>query len=317
MSTRRRPVIVNHLDAGFGRLVAAHPSQPVVVDDLSPAEPWRIDPEADILVTRMLPGWSRTPAGHAFPDALKWVQVLSTGVETYPPRLMQGRLVTCGRGLNAVPIAEFVFAAMLRIERGLEQTRARAEADWRGPHAVGRLHGRTLGLIGYGSIGKAIARRALAFDMRVLAHRRTPWQGDDGIIACADPADVFAGADHLVIAAPLTPRTQGLVGAALLKAAKPGLHLVNISRAGLIDQEALVEALESGRIGHATLDVTTPEPLPDGHPLYRLPNVFVSPHISWCGGSSDADFHARFLANLDAHLAGAPLEGAVDPSRGY
>ncbi len=317
MPARRRPVIVNHLGAEFGRLAAAHPSQPLVIDDFAAAEPWRICPEAEVLVTRALPGWSGTPVDHRFPDTLKWVQVLSTGVETYPPALMRGRLVTCGRGLNALPIAEFVFAAMLRVERKLEETRARVEADWHAQHVIGRLHGRTLGLVGYGSIGQAIARRALAFDMRVLVNRRTPWSGGDGLTACADPAEVFAGSDHVVIAAPLTPETEGMVGVELLSAARPGLHLINISRGGLVDQHALLAAIENGRIGHATLDVTTPEPLPDDHPFYRLQNVFVSPHISWCGGTGDADFRARFLANLDAYLSGERLQEVVDLSRGY
>jgi phosphoglycerate dehydrogenase-like enzyme len=317
MSTPRRLVIVNQLDADFGRRVAEHPSRPVVFDDPSPQKPWKITPKADILVTRGLAEWAMTPSGHTFDETLKWVQVLSTGIETYPPCLMADRLVTCGRGLNALPIAEFVFAAMLRVERRLEETRARRATDWQAQHAIGRLHGRTLGLIGYGSIGRAVAKRALAFDMSIVVNRRSPWQGEDGIAVVADPAEVFAVADHVVIAAPFTAQTEGLVDSTMLAAAKPGLHLINISRGGLVDQDALLDALDSGRIGHATLDVTMPEPLPDGHPLYGCDNVFVSPHISWQGGTGNAGFADRFLANLDAWLSGASLEGVVDPVRGY
>jgi len=234
------------------------------------------------LVTGGFAAWTQTPRDWQFPDTLKWVQSQTTGIEIYPPALLRDRIMTCGRGLNAVPIAEFVFAAMLRIEKRLEETRAQSQIDWR-RHDIGRLHGKTLGLVGYGTIGQAIARRALAFDMRVVVSRRTPWQGESSIIA-ADIASVFAAADHLVIAAPLTPETEGMIGKTLLDGARPGLHLINISRGGLLDQDALVAALETGRVAQATLDVTTPEPLPDEHPLYAFPNVFISPHISWAGG---------------------------------
>ncbi len=206
--------------------------------------------------------------------------------------------MTCGRGLNALPIAEFVFAAILRAEKRLDETGARSEADWR-RHDIGRLYGTTLGLVGYGSLGQAIARRALAFDMNVMVNRRTAWDGERGI-AAAGIDENFAAADHLVIAAPRTSETEGTIGAELLGVAKQGLHLINTSRGGLVDQEALVAAFVAGDIGSATLDVTTPEPLPDGHPLYTLPNVFTSPHISWAGGDQDQAFQDRLVKNLDA-----------------
>lgn len=316
MSTPRRPVIVNQLGKAFGNFVALHPSAPVVIDDPSPAEPWHIPAEAEVLVTSGFPAWRQTPGGWPFAGTLKWVQFQTTGVEVYPPALMTGRLLTCGRGLNALPIAEFVFAAMLRVEKRLEETRARAAADWK-QHDVGRLYGRTLGLVGHGSIGQAIARRARAFDMNVLVCRRTPWNGENGITACRDVAEVFAASDHLVVAAPLTAETSGMIDERLLGTARPGLHVINVSRGGLVDHEALVRALAAGTIGHATLDVTTPEPLPDGHPLYSMPNVFISPHISWAGGNQDTAFRERFLANLDAYVAGRPLSHLVDPVHRY
>lgn len=265
---RVKPVIVNQLSAEFGKILSQHRSHPVVIDNPSPAEPWRIPAEAEILVTGSFPGWRETPRDWQFPDALKWIQTQSTGVEVFPIDLMQDRMLTTGRGINAVPIAEFVFAAILRVEKRLEVTRARSQSDWR-LHDIGRLHGKTLGLVGYGSIGQAIARRAHAFDMTVLVNRRTPWKGDVGIVACADVSEVFAAADHLVVAAPLTPETVGMIGEALLSQAKPGLHFINVSRGGLVDQDALIAALGTGRIGCATLDVTSPEPLPDGHSAYR------------------------------------------------
>lgn len=315
MPTASRPVIVNQLGPELGKALEEHPSRPLVIHDPSPAEPWKIAPGADILVTGGFTTWKQAPRDWQFPERLKWVQSQSTGVEIYPPTLLHDRIMTCGRGLNALPIAEFVFAAILRTEKRLEETRARSEVDWR-RHDIGRLYGKTLGLIGYGSLGQAIARRAIAFDMNVLVNRRTTWEGDSNI-AAAGIDEIFATADHLVIAAPLTAETAGMISAELLGAAKPGLHLINISRGGLIDQEALVAALVAGDIGSATLDVTTPEPLPDGHPLYALANVFISPHISWAGGDQDQDFQHRLIKNLDAYLKGEQLEALVDPVRGY
>jgi phosphoglycerate dehydrogenase-like enzyme len=315
MPASERPVILNQLGPELGKALEEHPSSPVVIQDSVPAEPWKIAAEADILVTGGFAGWKQAPRDWVFPERLKWVQSQTTGIEIYPPTLLQDRVMTCGRGLNALPIAEFVFAAILRAEKRLEETRARGEADWR-RHDIGRLHGRTLGLIGYGSLGQAIARRALAFDMTVMVNRRTAWEGERDI-AAAKIHEIFATADHLVIAAPLTAETEGMIDAELLGAAKPGLHLINISRGGLIDQEALVAALSAGDIGSATLDVTTPEPLPDGHPLYTLPNVFISPHISWAGGDQDQAFRLRLMKNLDAYLRGEELEALVDPVSGY
>ena len=311
------PVIVNHLSAEIGEALLAHPCRPRVINAPEPDHPWLIDEDADILVTGSFSKWKQAPDHWRPAEKLKWVQVASTGVEVYPPRLKAGPVMTCGRGLNAVPIAEFVFAAMLRVEKKIEQTRAREEADWVHPE-IGSLHGRTIGLIGYGSIGQAITSRALAFGMKVIVNRRGAWDRvPDGVTPCPSPEEVFAKADHLVIAAPLTDETHGLVNTALLSRSKPGLHLINIARGALVDQDALLAALEDGVIAEATLDVTTPEPLPDGHVLYGHPNVLISPHISWRGGDQDGMFLERLLSNLDAYVQGEPLQYRVDPVAGY
>lgn len=315
MPVAPRPVILNQLGPELGKVIERHLSAPVVIEDPFPAEPWKVASQADILVTGGFVSWKQTPRDWRFPETLKWVQSQTTGIEIYPLALLRDRVMTCGRGLNALPIAEFVFAAILRVEKRLEETRALTEADWR-RHDVGRLYGKTLGLIGYGTLGQAVARRALAFDMKVVVNRRTAWEGESDIVA-AGLDEVFATADHLVIPAPLTAETEKMIGPKFLGAAKPGSHLINISRGGLVDQEALVAALVAGNIAHATLDVTTPEPLPDGHPLYALPNVFVSPHVSWAGGDQDQAFQHRLMKNLDAYLSGEQLEALVDPVRGY
>lgn len=117
--------------------------------------------------------------------------------------------------------------------------------------------------------------------MKVVVNRRGYWDSaPEGVTPSPSPEAMFAQADHVVVAAPLTDQTQRLIGSKLLSHAKTGLHLINISRGGLVDQDALLAPLDAGVISAATLDVTTPEPLPDGHRLYSHPNVLVSPHIS-------------------------------------
>jgi phosphoglycerate dehydrogenase-like enzyme len=180
------------------------------------------------------------------------------------------------------------------------------------------LYGRRLAVLGLGSIGVEIARRALAFGMEVRGLRRTmrpsPLEG------CEIVTDAFAavdGADHVVIAAAATDETRGLVDKALLDAMKPGVHLVNIARGGLVDEDALHGALDSGQVATASLDAVTPEPLPEGHWLYAHPRVRLSPHISWSMPESNELLVDTFRTNLRRYLAGKPLDGVVDVQRGY
>jgi phosphoglycerate dehydrogenase-like enzyme len=312
---RKNTVIINQVSEDFGAAIAAHASAPHVIDHIRPERPWEL-PEGEILVTNVS-AWRNAPADFLPPASLKWVQTETAGVDFYPASLKRHCMMSCGRGMNAVPIAEFVFAAMLRREKKLEENRALSQADWTRP-TIGTLYGSRLGLIGFGSLGQAIADRAHAFGMHILANRRGAWlKIPPGLTPCVSPEDVVSQADHLVIAAPLTAETVGMIGSKLLSRAKPGLHLINISRGTLVDQEALLMALDEGNIGYATLDVTTPEPLPNGHPFYSHPKTFVSPHISWMGGERGGHFLNRFLDNLDAYVGGKPLGYLVDPDLGY
>jgi phosphoglycerate dehydrogenase-like enzyme len=183
---------------------------------------------------------------------------------------------------------------------------------------LGVLSGKSLGLIGVGAIGSEIARRALCFDMRVVGLRRSdrPFP-----FAAIEPAhsvlSVVDGADHVAIAAPATPQTHHLVDKGVLAAMKDGVHLVNIARGALIDQDALLEALDAGKVARASLDVVDPEPLPAGHPLYTHPGVRLSPHISWSGPITMPRTMEMFLANLQRYRHGEVLEGLVDVDAGY
>lgn len=249
---------------------------------------------------------------------LRWVHVLGTGVDTFPFELAGDRLITCSRGATAVPIAEWVLAMMLSFEKRLPESWVVAPpADWSRAN-LGTLEGQTLGLLGFGTIGREIATRALAFDMRIVAkvrrYRPSPLSG----VEFVESLDTVLGqADHLVLALPATADSHRLLNASKLASTRPGVHLVNVARASLLDQEALKALLDSGHIAAASLDVVEPEPPPAGHWLYSHPRVRLSPHISWSGPKVVEKMLAKFLANLRAFTKGEPLEGRVDVEAGY
>lgn len=310
------PVIVNQIDEDFGRTLAAHPSAPRVIDHFDRERPWDLPQETEILVTRAFRSWAEAPQMEV--PHLKWVQTFSAGIEIYPDWLMRPPIVTNGRGLTAPQIAEYVMAAMLLVEKDIFAARTTSLDDW-GTRVFGTLEGKTLGLIGYGAIGEAVAKRARAFDMRVLATRRGVWEEvPEAITPCATAEEVMAGSDHVVLAMPHTPETESMVNDALLSQAKPGLHLINVARGALVDQAALLRALDAGRLGKATLDVTHPEPPRADDPIWTHPKVLLTPHESYKGGTAErARFEQKTLSNLSALIAGAPLSDVVNLTRGY
>ncbi|MFT8422112.1 MAG: NAD(P)-dependent oxidoreductase [Gluconacetobacter sp.] len=254
------------------------------------------------------------------------MQIASAGVDGFPSWLLDGRIVTCGRGDAAVPIAEYVLMALLLRAKRLEVLRPDGPEDWirdavatRDVTPLGSLEGQVLGVAGYGAIGRAVAARARAFGLRVLAWRRAAWSdGGDGLAeSVGSLAELAARVDHLVLALPLTPETAGCVDAEVLARARPGLHLVNVARGALVDHAALLSALNRGQVGFATLDVTSPEPLPAGHPFYIHPAVRLTPHVSWSGPAVRANFARKLVENIESFLDGRPLRDVVDATRGY
>ena len=163
-----------------------------------------------------------------------------------------------------------------------------------------------------------MARRALAFDMSVVAVRRTAAPAPlEGIEIISSLTELLGRSDHVVVAAPATAATRYLLDADALATAKPGVHIVNIARGDLIDQDALRAALDSGQIARASLDTVEPEPLPEGHWLYDHPKVRLSAHVSWCMPDSWDLLITPFADNLQRRLTGQPLEGIVNPDEGY
>jgi phosphoglycerate dehydrogenase-like enzyme len=308
------PIVLNHLgrDAA-NRIVSAVPGTRVVHVPADGSVP--DDVEGEVLLT--LP-WGTPNLGDVVARGVRWVHSLSTGVDKFPIDAVPADVTfTCSRGASAVPIAEFVLAAMLAFEKQLPDVWVHEPPEHWSMADLGGLEGRTLGLIGAGGIATEVARRALAFGMRVCFVRRTDAPAPLAGMERCGRAEVLAAADHLVVAAPSTPATQHLLGAEALAGVKPGVHVVNVSRGSLIDQVALVAALDDGRVARATLDVADPEPLPSGHPLYGHPRVRLSPHVSWSAPGALGRLLDRFIDNLRSYVAGEPLAGVVDRVAGY
>jgi phosphoglycerate dehydrogenase-like enzyme len=249
---------------------------------------------------------------------VQWLHAIGTGVGELPDEAFAVPLVTCGRGYGITPIAEFVLAVMLAFEKKLPEVWEHdGPESWHSP-LLGGLAGRTVGLIGLGGIAEGVARRALAFDMDVVAFRRRdlpPPFPEVRMVRSLE--ELLPQCDHLVIAVSMTAHTRHLLNADAFALVRPGVHLVNVSRGGIVDQEALREALDDGRVAVASLDAVDPEPLPPGHWMYTHPQVRLSSHISWSSYAGQASFVDLFLENLRRYVAGEPLNGVVDPVERY
>ncbi len=271
-----------------------------------------------------------------FPLASKaqWVHNLSTGVEdALSPEVIASPIpLTNGRGVFSDVLAEFVAGAVLYFAKDFRRMIRNQMAGKWSQFDVLPVRGATLAIVGYGDIGRKSAKLAGALGMRITALRRRAWvgredppredpPGEDPPLGAAYAPDclreMLAGCDYLLVSAPLTPETRGMIGEAELAALKPGAVVINIGRGPVIVEAALVRALEENRIKGAALDVFDREPLPAGHPFYRLENVLLSPHCAdhvagWIGLSME-----KFIANFRHFEAGEPLENVVDKRAGY
>lgn len=248
-------------------------------------------------------------------QALKWFHTSSAGIDNrlFQRILERGVTLTHSPGLYARPIAEWLIGYMLHhVKRMPAHAQAQAAHEWSRQQSE-ELTGKTVGIVGYGGIGQEVARLAKAFEMRVVATKRTPVEHPnvDVLLPPDQLVELLAVADFVVLATPLTEETRGLIGAAELAAMKPGAVLLNVSRGKVVDEPALVEALTDGTIAAAVLDVTDSEPLPPESPLWDLPNCVITPHDS---GESPQILERGgeiFLKNLSRYLQGQPLLDAV------
>jgi phosphoglycerate dehydrogenase-like enzyme len=250
---------------------------------------------------------------------LRWLNSIYAGVDSFPLDVLaqRGITLTNGAGINAITIAEYVVMGMLTMAKGYaEVVRAQDRQEWlMDSPGKQELHGSRALILGAGEIGGRVARMLAGFDVDVTTVRRRPVPGSIGPDAWRARLGEF---DWVIVAVPATPETMGMLGAAEIAAMKPGAALVNVARGSVIDQDALIAALEAGRLGGAFLDVCTPEPLPPGHPLWRVPNAHVTMHLS--GRAQDKMFVRaveRFLANLDRWQRGEPVTPQVDLAAGY
>lgn len=275
-------------------------------------------PEAEI-------GWfdmhSKDDMARCFEAAtgLKWLNSIYAGVDSFPLDLLaqRGVALTNGAGINAVPIAEYVVMLMLAQCKGYrEVVRAQDRREWlKDSPGKRELFGASALILGYGAIGQEVESRLAAFGMTVSKVRRSP---GEGVLRPDEWRARLSEFDWIILAVPATPETEGMIGAAELAAMKPDAVLVNIARGSVVDQAALVAALDAGQIGGALLDVTSPEPLPGDDPLWTLDNAQVTMHLS--GKAQNRMFErsaTRFLDNLNRYHRGEALSPLVDYTLGY
>lgn len=261
-------------------------------------------------------GWSAHSV-EAMATGVRWVQMAGTGVDGLSSEVRGAPLLTSARGASAVAISEYVIATLGAFARNFPQNWLREAPEHWNYQPAATLAGATLGLFGFGGIAQRVARIAVAMDMSVVALRRhTAPSPIDGVAMVRTLPELVSGADHLVLAAPATELTHHVIDAACLALVRPGMHLVNIARGALVDQDALRGAVDDGTVARASLDVTDPEPLPSGHWMFEHPKVFLTPHASWVGPPLLDRAIDIFCDNLERFLAGEVLHGVVG-SDGY
>jgi D-2-hydroxyacid dehydrogenase (NADP+) len=247
-------------------------------------------------------------------ERLRWCHTFSAGVDNgfFQVLLQRGVRLTTSTGAQAVPIAQTVMLYLLALSRDLRGwDRDQAERRW-APRDVVDLQGKTLGVVGLGSIGLEVARLGEAFGMHVIGMRREP-RGDEPCETwpLSQLRELFRRADAIVLALPLVEETRGLIDVSVLSAAKPGAWFVNIARGEIVDEPALIDALKDGRLAGAGLDVFATEPLADTSPLWSLPNVIITPHSSGTNRGNHVRASEIFIDNLARYVRGESMRNEV------
>lgn len=267
-------------------------------------------PEADVMLVGAV---SRELVEEVFRMAprLKWVHVMWAGLDSllFPALVESPVTLTNGRGVFARSLAEFVIAGMLWFAKDIRRMRRQQREQRWEKFLVEELHGKQLGIIGHGSIGRAAAALATAFGMKVIGVGRTSPPEEFG--------EVIEKSEYILVSTPLTPETRGLVGEAEFRRMRPEAVLINVGRGPVVEEAALIAALREGRIRGAVLDVYDQEPLPPGHPFWSMENVLLSPHCADNTPTWLDEAMQLFLENFARYSAGEPLKNVVDKKAGY
>jgi phosphoglycerate dehydrogenase-like enzyme len=261
-------------------------------------------------------------------DRIQWIQIFSAGAERcvgVPEVGRRGLLLTNAQRIYGPEMAEHVMAMLFAFTRGLyrfipEQLEGRWDRGAVSRDRMWEINGKTMLVVGLGGIGTEVARRAHALGMRVVATRRSSRSGPafvDYVGLSDELGDLVVEADVVVTALPLTPETTGMFDAEFFAAMKPTAYFINVGRGKSVVTDDLMAALESGELAGAGLDVTDPEPLPTDHPLWRLPNVIITPHVAASSVQAVERLQAVVRENLRRYVAGEPMLSVVDVGRGY
>lgn len=263
-------------------------------------------------------GYPRAPL--LGPGGPRWIAVGGSGVDHLESWDASKVTVTNSAGSASAMMAEYVMGTILHYTLDIDGlARDKAARHWNPSRTVQPIKGKTMLIVGLGHTGQAVAQRAKAFEMRVIGTRARPEPTAhvDEVHTSADLPELWERADFVTICVPLLPSTRDLVDARAFAAMKTGAILVDVSRGGVVNQDALVNALRSGAIAHAALDVFSTEPLPEVSPVWTLENAIISPHCSAVYDDWAMHSFEMFLDNLRRWRAGEPLINIVDPARGY
>jgi phosphoglycerate dehydrogenase-like enzyme len=261
------------------------------------------------------PGVMKGLARFVDAPALRWVQSPGAGVDNpfFTLLLKKGVRLTNASGIHAEPIAQYAAAYILHWERQVARHQAQqARAEWKVLYSDD-LTAKTLGIVGYGGIGQATARIAKAIGMRVIATKRTPAEDPnvDELLGPDDLPKLLAASDYVLLCLPFSEATRHTISGPELAAMKESAVLINVARGGVVDEPALIEALQTRRIRGATLDVVSEEPLPASSPLWQLENCVLTPHDAGYSPLGDARLGELFLDNLGRYVRGEPLRNEV------
>ena len=319
-----RPTIIlstDSLDGPMAVLAETHPDLTVLGCDSYDALPGMIlDTGAEVVFTVRFDGSLRYPrAALVEGPTVRWVSVGGSGTDHLRPWDPTRVTVTNSAGVAADMMAEYVFGAMLSFSLGLRGfARQQMARNWTAGK-VEPIQGKTLLILGLGKTGQAVASRAKAFGMRTLGVRARPKPTNniDEVHGIADLPSLWGHADFILCAVPLIESTRGIVGSESFAMMKPSAVLIDVSRGGVVEERALLAALDGGQIKGAALDVFAAEPLPPAHPLWGYDNVIVPPHCSAVYDGWDITSARMFADNLTRYRRGEALSNIVDPGRGY